>query len=163
MGRHKEAHPKAAQRYRPEKVSIGIELVKLPPYHDMIKGNKQAIAFYNYLGNELIASKKLATTDVFTLHTYCLQLSDYIAARAQVEKDGGIMQDGQAKSTRVVHPLARFMKGLLVDINTNAKQLGLTPYSRGLVGKVTTISDRPKGAEPPPGSYTDEDAELDLD
>ncbi len=124
-------------RYRPEKVSIGVELAKLPPAMPDLLKNKEALQFYEYIGGELIRSQKLATTDVFVLQVYCLELADYMEIRRKLGSDWAV--DGYLKNP-VINPLARVAVSKAAIVKSYAIQLGLTPHSRGLVGKVTTVA-----------------------
>lgn len=155
MGRKKTAA--YTPRYRPDKISIGVELVGLPPAMPEVKKDKKANQFYEYLGGELITSGKLATTDIFCLQLYCLELADYFAVRAQL--DGEWIADG-SMGNEVINPLARLMESKLTSINRYAKELGLTPHSRGLVGKVTQVSLPTGGGGESKGR---QEADLDLD
>ena len=145
MGKHKmPLEQLKVNHYRPEKVSIGIELVKLPsPMPDVVK-NKEAYQFYQYLGGELIASNKLATTDIFTLQVFCLELADYFELRRQLNGEWAI-KTGTIKET--ANPVARLAMQKLAEVKAFGKELGLTPYSRGMVGKVIQIANMPDAKE----------------
>ena len=135
MGRKRNSEGGALfPRYRPEKVSLGVELVQLPPAMPEVSKSKKALQFYEFIGGELIRSQKLATTDIFTLQLYCLELADYLEIRQKVGKTWAV--DGYLKNP-VINPLCRVMAQKAQTVKEYAKELGLTPHSRGHVGKVT--------------------------
>lgn len=119
-----DGKPTAADLYTP--------LTKLPGASSRFKLTKNQNYWYNYFGEQLIATRKLMRPDLIHLHRLARSVDYYIQAEERIQKygyDGGLIQTFKNGTTNVsAHITIR--EKMLKEIDDLSKHFGFSFLDR---------------------------------